>query len=172
MRKNIENLPWSLGVSLCDASLLRIHYELDSRKLHFQVERYCESNKSYRHCQCLSVPWVPHSHSWSMCWKCKLVCPKRKKKVLFQLKFPLLSSLIIPNNDHLIGGCEFLPSVFSWASYYNCVAYSISSVAETRDKALSFFQGKRNSWGGFFIAFKSDTRRNQAGNPCAVSPHA
>ena len=58
----------------------------------------------------------------------------------------------------------------------NYVAYSISSVAETRDRALSFSR-EVEFMGGFPLpfspmVFKSDTWRNRTDNPCVVSPHA
>ena len=56
-------------------------------------------------------------------------------------------------------------------------AYSISSVAETRDRALSFLLGS-----GFYEVvscclphqwrFYCDTWRNRTANPCALSPRA
>ena len=62
-------------------------------------------------------------------------------------------------------------------TYTYFVANSISSVAETRDKALSFSREMEfMKWFpvAFLIneVFKSETWRNRTDNPCVVSPHA
>ena len=72
-------------------------------------------------------------------------------------------------------GITFRPYTFFNST--NCAADSISSVAETRDRALNSFQGS----GVYELAyccllhqwrFKCDTWRNQTDSPCAASPHA
>ena len=73
---------------------------------------------------------------------------------------------------------EFLyAKIFLWAIGSCCVACSISSIAETRDRALCFFYGRgihevaslclHHQW-----RFKSDTWKNRSDSPCDVSPHA